>query len=295
MPAGPPTEVRADAVREALEDGALLLVSTPRLAADWRRRLVAASEGVVPTPTVACWSSWLADLAQGLAELPVPYTTLQELQLWERVIMEDMGRGVAGPGLARHASEAYRLMREYRIDAGELAGGGEEAEALARWIAAMRAFTKRDGRMLAADMPALLLPHIGTLLSAPRILLDGFGVPTPMQQALLAALRDQGIRVEAAAGDTPVSPSLTACADAEAECRHVAACIAACIDADPHARLGIVTSGKSYLDVRQALEELGIDDAQAAAAIGGSGAARVVANRIQSRRAVGSCRRRTRM
>jgi indolepyruvate ferredoxin oxidoreductase len=32
----------------------------------------------------------------------------------------------------------------------------------------------------------------------------------------------------------------------------------------PNARLGIVTSGKSYLDVRQALEDLGIDDAVAA-------------------------------
>src|SRR3954470_17138566 len=33
----------------------------------------------------------------------------------------------------------------------------------------------------------------------------------------------------------------------------------------PHARFGIVTTGKSYLDVRQALEELGIGDAEAAA------------------------------
>ena len=32
----------------------------------------------------------------------------------------------------------------------------------------------------------------------------------------------------------------------------------------PNARLGIVTSGKSYLDVRQALDDLGIDDATAA-------------------------------
>ena len=31
----------------------------------------------------------------------------------------------------------------------------------------------------------------------------------------------------------------------------------------PDARFGIVTVGKSYLDVRQALDELGIDDAEA--------------------------------
>ena len=32
----------------------------------------------------------------------------------------------------------------------------------------------------------------------------------------------------------------------------------------PQPRLGILTAGKSYLDVRQALDELGIDDALAA-------------------------------
>ncbi len=33
----------------------------------------------------------------------------------------------------------------------------------------------------------------------------------------------------------------------------------------PRARLGIITTGKSYLDVRQALDSLGIDEAEAAA------------------------------
>ena len=37
-----------------------------------------------------------------------------------------------------------------------------------------------------------------------------------------------------------------------------------CVIDSPKARLGIITSGKSYLDVRQALEDLGIDEQQAA-------------------------------
>ena len=37
----------------------------------------------------------------------------------------------------------------------------------------------------------------------------------------------------------------------------------------PKRRFGIVTTGKSYLDVRQALEDLGIDEAMAAESQGG--------------------------
>ncbi len=31
----------------------------------------------------------------------------------------------------------------------------------------------------------------------------------------------------------------------------------------PNAKIGIITTGKSYLDVRQAMEELGIDEVEA--------------------------------
>lgn len=243
MPASRPTEVAPEAVRGALDAGALLLTSTPGLAADWRRRLVTASEGVVATPAIESWGSWLTGLALTESDLPVPYTKLQELQLWERIIAEDMGKGVAGPGLARHAAEAYRLMREYGIDAAELAGGGEEAEALARWMARMQTSLAREGRMLAADLPASLLPHVGARVSVPHILLDGFETFTPMQQSLLDALQAHGARLSRlAAGDEVAEISLTVCAEPEAEYRHVAAGIATCMAADAQARIAVVTS-----------------------------------------------------
>ena len=271
MPASPPTEVQPDAVAGALRDGALLLASTPRLAADWRRRLVAATaDGVVSTPAVESWEAWLTGLALTQTDLPLPYTELQERQLWERIIADDMGKGAFGPGLARHASVAYRLMREYRIDAAELAGGGEEAEALGRWLEAMQAALAREGRMLAADLPALLLPHIGGLVSVPSILLDGFDDPTPMQQCLLQALHAHGAGLSSvAAGEPPVQMSLTACADAEAEYRHVARRIVACIEADAHARIAVVTSRQAsdVETLRRILDETLLPSSEASLAM----------------------------
>jgi probable DNA repair protein len=257
MPATPPTEVTPEAVPAALVQGAMLLVASPRLATDWRRRLVAGAGDVVPTPAVEDWASWLAELARAHADLPVLYTQLQELQLWERIIATDMGSGVAGSGLARHAAEAYRLMREYRIDVGELAGGGEEAEALGRWIVAMQSRLVQDDRLLAADLPAALLPYLGTRVSVRHILLDGFDRTTPMQQALLQGLEAKGIRLATMVAEAePATPTLTICADAESECRHVAGHVAAILSAEPATRIGIVTAGQAPAMLGRILDEV---------------------------------------
>ncbi len=271
------TGINASAVEDALGEGALLLTSSPGLAADWRRRLVAAATSdVVATPLVECWQPWLAGLARRHAGIPVPYTPLQERQLWERIVAADVGHGVAGPGLARHAAQAYRLMQEYRIAASELAGGGEEAEALGRWIAAMRGALEREGRRLAADIPALLLPHLGALVPVRRILLDGFDDATPMQRMLLQALEALGVRLEAVATEAlPAVPTLTVCADADAECRHVAARIRDALAQDPGMRIAIVTVGQQDGSLIRLLDEAllppgGVDAMQAVSTAGES-------------------------
>lgn len=232
-------------VPDALRQGAWLLAQSPRLAAEWKRRLVATSDAdVVSTPPVESWHHWLAGFACGQAGIPVPLTTLQEQQLWERIISDDMPAiGHAVPGLARHARAAYALIREFCIDAQELDGAGEEAAALGRWIAAMGRAVEQLGRMLVADVPERLLPRIGSLVQARHILLDGFERLTPMQQALLRALSEHGTTLSSVeAGDGPTEMTLTVCADAEAECRQLAERIAACIEADAHARIAVVTS-----------------------------------------------------
>ncbi|HXH64271.1 MAG TPA: PD-(D/E)XK nuclease family protein [Mariprofundaceae bacterium] len=236
--------IAAADVAGVLEQGSLLLASTPKLASDWKRRLVAAADGIVATPRVESWPQWLAGLARGDAGMPAPFTALQELQLWERIIGEDMpAAGRTASGLARHARDAYALIREFHIDVRELDGAGGEAEALARWIAAMRRIVEREGRTLAADVPELLLPRIASLVSIRHILLDGFDRFTPVQQALLQALHGHGTGFSSiAAEDTPPEMTLTVCADAEAEYRHLARRIAACIEADAHARIAVVTS-----------------------------------------------------
>ena len=241
----PMAELSLDEVPDALGQGAWLLTQSPRLAIEWKRRLVATADAdVVATPPVESWQHWLGGLARGQAGLPVPLTALQELQLWERIIGDDMPAvGHAMPGLARHARNAYALIREFRIDVRELDAAGEEAGALGRWIVAMERAVEQQGRMLAADVPERLLPRIGSLVKVRHILLNGFERLTPMQQTLLRALAEHGTNLSSVeVGDIPTDMILTVCADAEAEYRHLAERIAACIEADAHARIAVVTS-----------------------------------------------------
>ena len=234
-------------VADALGSGAVLLCGTSSLAADWKRRLIGVlSDGVAETPSVDSWRQWLSKLACVQVDIPVPLTKLQELQLWERVIDDDMkasGDPASARGLARHASHAYRLLQEYRIDEGELAGASEECEALARWIEGMRQALKMEGRTLLADLPAQLLSRSRTLAGERHILLDGFPRFTPMQQALIEALAGQGARVHMVASDNASAEAdLTACSDAESEYMHVAEQVAELLATDEHARIAVVIS-----------------------------------------------------
>lgn len=225
---------------------ALLLTATAQLAPDWKRRLVAGSASTIcATPAVFAWQSWLSGLADEVADIPVALGGLQELLLWERVIAADRLIAADAPvrGLARHASQARALMLEYGIMTEELAAYSEETDALARWIAGMQAELAAMHRSLAAEIPALLLPHIAGLQGFKRIVLDGFADFTPMQQAILQVLRDSGVNIEyIEAPNAADDISLTVCSDAAEEYRLVARGIADLLRAEPQARIGVVLS-----------------------------------------------------
>ncbi len=231
-----------------------MLTSSSRLATDWKRRSVTASKSsVVATPRVESWRNWLAKLVSDEPTIPVALSQLQESQLWERVISSDLRKSdqsnqnsSLARGLAKHAAAAYALMREYQISAAELAGYGEEAEALQRWMTAMQHEVGKRERSMAADLPGLLLPHLHNLCEDRRLLVDGFDALTPMQQAMLQVLQNHGVQVSIVADDQEAGQvTLTACDDPEAECRYIADRIAHTIETSPLARIAVVYSSRA--------------------------------------------------
>lgn len=241
--------IREEDLFDALSGGeTMLLAATVPLSQDWKRRVVCAEDGAVcSTPAVSGWSQWLNMLATEVGDIPVALGGLQELLLWEQVIGTDRSivSGASLRGLARHASQAVALMQEYGIEAAELAGQGEEADALLRWLKQMRRQLQDMQRSLACDVAHLLLPHISGLVRYRRVVLDGFQTFTPTQQAVLKALQDAGASLERVAPPhVATGIGLTACSDAEAEYAHVAGRVAGYLQEHPSARIAIAISGQ---------------------------------------------------
>ncbi len=248
-----------------IDDGRLLITASPQLAADRKRRfLQGQSREVVATPDIFFWSEWITRLANGDDTLPVPLTRMQELLLWEKIIRNDL-ESKSGPhhislkGLAKRAAKAYATMREQNIDAAELTPGGEESEALARWIRALKSEMERGrfgGRTLAANIPELLIPRLPNLPLPEHIVLDGFESITPIQQQLLDTLQQQGCSIFTSQSDqVPTTPTLTPCQSAASELTHLALRIKKLLDQNLSARIAILTSD-SFTDSKMLRREL---------------------------------------
>jgi probable DNA repair protein len=238
-----------------LKSGGFLLTASASLAVDWKRRFVSGSGcAVCETPNVLSWHAWIGDVAAAQVSMPVALNRMQESWLWERVIRADLSKVSGGMeqstasvrGLAGHARDVYAIMQDYQIDADALLGGGDEADALLRWIAAVHQQLESgalSGRMLAADVGQRLLQCLDEIEMPESILLAGFDVMTPMQQALLSGLQEAGVHLEQVQDESKSAlATLCACDDVQAECNHIAARVQAMLAENPAARIAIVTS-----------------------------------------------------
>jgi len=226
-----------------------VVTATPRLAAEWKRRfLLEQHEDIVVTPSIFFWDEWIIHHLATQVELPIPLTRQQELLLWEKVIQHDLKSNpsphISLKGLARRASEAYALMREYGIDIDELSFGGEESETLKRWIGDIHtamessAFTERA---LTADIPGKLFALLPELKTPEKIILDGFESITPLKQQLLLEIKKRCNLSIHQADCVPTTPLLTTCPDEYSERHHLSQRIQTILQHQPSSRIAILT------------------------------------------------------
>ena len=232
------TELISDEIDwQPLMDGeAVLLTANRRLAREWQRRydqrhLVVVGARVWPTPPIHTWHDWLEQIWRRLApQIPILTASAEQL-LWRRIIAEDLDRRRLAlfdrDALAEQAAEAYRRMQLYGGDWRQLAGEGEEPEALLRWRNALNDLL-RDRALpvvLAADLPQQLLLRLSaSKLQLPAALwLAGFDRLPPAEEQLLSRLSAMGCASRRVAdGNRPAEVQLIAAVDSEQELRRAA-------------------------------------------------------------------------
>ena len=124
---------------------------------------------------------------------PLLLTPAQEQHLWEQVLKDSTF--LLKDGAAQQCREAWRLMHQWRIEAGSAT---EDAAAFARWSAAYRKRT--EGEIDAARLPDLMAGHLKELKTPKLLVAYAFDVMPPQTQAFLGRFEFTRCDPEASAG-----------------------------------------------------------------------------------------------
>ena len=183
--------------------------------------------------------------------LPILLTPAQERALWEDIIRRsDAGDALlAIPETAALAADAWKTAHAWRLlDSLRSGQVNEDAAAFRDWCAAYSLRCERDRHTDTASLPDLVAARVnGNEMRKPKLLVVyGFDIRTPQQQALFDALRSAGTEVFVSEPERREASVLRlACVDARDEIGRAAAWARARLEADPEARIGIVVPDPS--------------------------------------------------
>lgn len=213
----------------------LTLTATDRLARALREdHSLAARDTGVPVweaPQIKSLRQWIQD--QWTASWPAEQllNATQELVLWRDAITADeAGRALLAPlAAAREARRAEQLVHRYALEPERLSATRDEHSAFLRWRRQVAARRKREGWIVAAELPAVLTRSLREQrLRAPaQLQLAGFlADPAPSEQSLLAALAAAGTVIETLApAERATQIQRLQLPDAEAQFRWIAAAL----------------------------------------------------------------------
>ncbi|HUP31220.1 MAG TPA: PD-(D/E)XK nuclease family protein, partial [Usitatibacter sp.] len=203
------------------------------------------------------------------AEVPLLLGAAQEQALWEDAIAGSRhAEGMLSPAAAAaQCRDAWALVHGWRL-AGRLARfeAGEDARAFLEWTGRYSRAARERRMTDAARLPDVVAPLLGTegVRVPAAVVLFGFDIVTPQQQAFLEALAARGCEVLSARFEPRAARPGSAAASrrefstAEDELAEVARWARARVEANPTARIGIVVPdlAQARARVSRALERV---------------------------------------
>jgi probable DNA repair protein len=236
------------------DDAAQVVTASHRLArvltAEYNARQQASGKLAWLTPVIVAWPDWLARLFGSAVpgRQPTRINSHQSRVLWEstlREVIDDPLVNIAS--LSRHAREAWKRMHEWQVPFDECVSAASSrdqhvfAAAASRYRERLSAEDWIDDVMLGSKLTAAI--REGEVATPEKLVLAGFDRLTPEVDALLAALRERGTRIDlATAEDAKPRACVVACKEPDAELRAAGAWARTQLREDPSRRIGIVVS-----------------------------------------------------
>jgi ATP-dependent helicase/nuclease subunit B len=241
--------VGEDGVAEALDRGATVVTANQRTARTLQRsfeqRKRAAGATSWQPPELLAWDTWTATLWRRMLldghAANLLLSTAQEHQVWRSIVAHDSAWNSLETvdALAGMAASAWGLLSAYRAHARLRSAASnentEDTRAFLRWAQAFRRRCERDAYLSEADLEETILHAVeveGFSIGSRELLLVGFDKMTPVQTALIAALRDAGVTISSWTPALDAALHLHAAKDPEAELQAAACWIRQFLEAD---------------------------------------------------------------
>jgi probable DNA repair protein len=238
---------------DACDDTSHVVTANRRLArklsAAHNEQQLAAGCGAWRTATIHSYGDWLARVLATASpgDVPARINSQQSRVLWERVIRELVSDPLVNiASLASQAREAWKRLHDWRVpleEAGALASGRDQrlfAKAATAYRSILESNNWADEALLGSRF--LEASAAGQLQLPSRVTLAGFDRTTPLVDATLDVLRNQGTNVETAPPGESGDVRMFACDDPDTELRSAGAWARRELEDRPDEQIAIVVS-----------------------------------------------------
>jgi len=196
-------------IRQSIEQGFTIVTPTKRLGRALQQQYISeqlsAQKKVWETPDILPWAAWILrswdDFAAQQQQVPLLINAQQQQWVWQKIVAESsFAKGFLQPAAAAtRAYDAWKIMRQWQLESfPEDLWLNNDAFAFQSWLKTFQKQCKKHKWLDAASLEGYLLKEVSAWAthSAAKICLVGFDELTPVQEALLKAMKQAGCEIK---------------------------------------------------------------------------------------------------
>ncbi len=196
-------------IRQSIEQGFTIVTPTKRLGRALQQQYISeqlsAEKKVWETPDILPWAAWILrswdDFAAQQQQVPLLLNAQQLQWVWQKIVSESsFAKGFLQPAAAAtRAYDAWKITRQWQLERfPEDLWLNNDAFAFQSWVETFQQQCKKHNWLDAASLEGYLLNDVSQWAthSAAKLCLVGFDELTPVQEALLKAMKETGCEIK---------------------------------------------------------------------------------------------------